>query len=189
MIKKVAKNGFYAGTFDFFHDGHAAVLKSALKLFDSIVVGIGVNPIKNPITALEERVRIIKKFSAVILGGKEHRVSVEAYDAPLVTAARLHKCNFIIRGLRNHDDFGDEMLLASTNNSIEEAFDVLEEDRLETVWIPKGLPISSTLLKQVILLNDPRWSDVFKKYVPPCIYSDLYPLAVRYRESVLSKKG
>ena len=61
MIKKLPKNGFYAGTFDFFHDGHAAVLRSALKLFDSVVLGIGINPTKKPITPVKERIRIINK--------------------------------------------------------------------------------------------------------------------------------
>jgi pantetheine-phosphate adenylyltransferase len=188
MIKKLLKNGFYAGTFDFFHDGHAAVLRSALKLFDSVVVGIGINPTKTPITPVKERIRIINKFSDVVLGRDAHRMQVSAYDTPLVRAARVNNCGFIVRGLRNHDDFGDEMLLANTNRDVEEAFGTLDEDKLETIWIPKGLSISSTLLKQVILLNDDQWEIVFKRYVPPCIFTDLLELAKKYRASIFEPK-
>lgn len=39
-------NGFYAGSFDPFTNGHLHVIKSAAKLFDRLVISVGVNPAK-----------------------------------------------------------------------------------------------------------------------------------------------
>ena len=41
------KIGFYAGSFDPFTNGHLHVISTSAKLFDKIIIGIGVHPIKN----------------------------------------------------------------------------------------------------------------------------------------------
>ena len=38
--------GFYAGSFDPFTNGHLHVVTKSAKLFDKVIIGIGVNPDK-----------------------------------------------------------------------------------------------------------------------------------------------
>ena len=40
--------GFYAGSFSPFTNGHLHVVKEASKLFDKVVIGIGINSRKTP---------------------------------------------------------------------------------------------------------------------------------------------
>lgn len=39
--------GFYPGSFDPFTNGHLHVVKSASKLFDKVIIGIGINSVKS----------------------------------------------------------------------------------------------------------------------------------------------
>ena len=39
-------DAFYAGSFDPFTNGHLHVIKRAAKIFDRVVIGVGVNPTK-----------------------------------------------------------------------------------------------------------------------------------------------
>ena len=41
------KKAIYAGSFDPIHDGHLAVIKKALKMFDELLVIVSINPDKN----------------------------------------------------------------------------------------------------------------------------------------------
>jgi pantetheine-phosphate adenylyltransferase len=43
----------YTGSFDPFHFGHDDIVRRACKLFDSVVVGVGVNPEKQPLFSIE----------------------------------------------------------------------------------------------------------------------------------------
>jgi len=180
------KSAFYAGSFDLFHNGHADVIKHAIKVFDRIIIGVGINSLKTTsLSSFDERIKIINKYLDKTYMHRRKGVWVVTYSSPLVVAAREHGCEFIVRGLRNHDDFGDEMLLKTTNEKIEETFGVPEEKTLETVWIPTNIGTSSTLLKQLIYLDDYRWFNLVKEYVPMWIWEDIKTIAARARE----KKG
>ena len=52
----------YAGSFDPITYGHLDVLTRARSLFDSIVLGIGINPEKSPMFSLEERVTMARSL-------------------------------------------------------------------------------------------------------------------------------
>src|SRR5215813_6729066 len=46
----------YTGTFDPVHLGHLDVIRRGSRLFDRMVIGVGVNPDKQPFFSTEERV-------------------------------------------------------------------------------------------------------------------------------------
>ena len=54
------KTCVFAGTFDPFTTGHEYVVEKGLKLFDKVVIAVGVNNDKKPLFSLEERIKILK---------------------------------------------------------------------------------------------------------------------------------
>ena len=50
----------YPGTFDPVTFGHIDIMKRAMKLFDRLIVAVALNPNKNPLFSLEDRVKFIK---------------------------------------------------------------------------------------------------------------------------------
>jgi len=87
----------FVGSFDPFHEGHASIIRRALNLFDKVVVGIGVNPQKQYMFSIEERIERIKAVFPDIL--------VEAYEDLTIDFARRHGAEYIVKGVRNADDF------------------------------------------------------------------------------------
>ena len=58
MGEKVA---VYPGTFDPFHNGHLEIIRRALGTFDRLIVALGLNPEKETIFTLEERLDMIQR--------------------------------------------------------------------------------------------------------------------------------
>jgi len=54
--------GIYPGSFDPFHVGHLSVLKEAEKLFDKVIIAIGINPEKRESTGGSARLSTVKKI-------------------------------------------------------------------------------------------------------------------------------
>ncbi len=54
----------YPGMFDPVHLGHLDVIERGSRIFDRLVVGVGINPEKAPFFALEERVELVRKVVA-----------------------------------------------------------------------------------------------------------------------------
>ena len=55
------RTAVFPGSFDPITNGHMDVLKRALKLFDSVIIGVGVNSGKSYMFSPEERVAMIRK--------------------------------------------------------------------------------------------------------------------------------
>jgi len=54
------KRAVFPGSFDPFTIGHLDVLKSSLRLFDSVVIAVGYNLQKGGYFSVEERIEIIR---------------------------------------------------------------------------------------------------------------------------------
>ena len=50
----------YTGSFDPITLGHLDVIQRASRIFDAIVVGVGINPEKQPIFSLADRVQLVR---------------------------------------------------------------------------------------------------------------------------------
>ena len=55
------KRALFPGTFDPFTLGHLDITERSLKLFDEIVIGIGVNASKKHLFSLKDRIRFIEE--------------------------------------------------------------------------------------------------------------------------------
>lgn len=103
------KTAVFVGSFDPFHDGHKSIVQRALQLFDRVVVGIGINPDKQYMFSVEER---IERIRAVF---PDNDIAVEAYSGLTIDFARSHGAQYIVKGVRNATDFVYEQQQAEWN--------------------------------------------------------------------------
>lgn len=135
------KTAVFPGSFDPFTLGHMDVLRSALMLFDKVVIAVGNNVQKNGFFTIEERIGIIKSATVNM-----SNVEVYSYTGLTIDFCKKMNIKFIVRGLRTTTDFELERVVAQANSKM--AYDIL------TVFIPAGHEysfISSTVVRDVLL--------------------------------------
>lgn len=101
------------GSFDPFTIGHDSVVRRAVKLFDRLVIGVGVNESKRYMLSAEERVEAIRR-----LYSGDERISVEQYSDLTVDFARRMGAEFIVKGVRSVKDFEFERDQADINRRL-----------------------------------------------------------------------
>ena len=134
---KETRIALFAGSFDPFTLGHENIVLRGLEIFDEVIVGIGINPSKNPMMSDESRVKWIETIFA-----HDSRVKVIAYEGYTVDAAKANGAKFLLRGVRTAADFEYEKQLAAANRCLA---------GIETVLIntlPQLEHISSTLVRE-----------------------------------------
>lgn len=143
--------GFYAGSFDPFTNGHLNVVLKSSKLFDKVVIGIGVNPNKKRRFDKNIMQSAIEK---ILVREELKNVTVTSYENLSVDAAKANNVTFLIRGIRDGIDYNYEENLASLNEEL---------SGLDTIYIRAGSfgNISSSIVMELIRNN----RDV-SKYVP-----------------------
>lgn len=128
----------YPGTFDPITYGHIDIIKRGLNLFDQIIVTIAINPGKNPLFSLDERMAMIRDS----FPDEEQRIQVDSVSGLLVEYAVARRANAIIRGIRAVSDFDYEFQLALMNRKLERDVD--------TIFLMPGLRwifISSSIIR------------------------------------------
>ena len=107
------RTGIFVGSFDPFTIGHDSVVRRAVKLFDRLVIGVGVNESKRYMLPAEERVEAIRR-----LYSGDERISVEQYSDLTVDFARRMGAEFIVKGVRSVKDFEFERDQADINRRL-----------------------------------------------------------------------
>ena len=107
--------GIYPGTFDPITNGHADIIRRAVKIVDRLVIGVARNDGKGPLFATDERVEIVRDEVAHLENGDAERIEVRAFDTLLVNFAQSAGASVIIRGLRAVSDFEYEIQMADMN--------------------------------------------------------------------------
>ena len=134
------KIAVYPGSFDPITLGHLDILTRSLRLFDEVVVAIAVNPRKQTLFSVEERIEFIRGS----LPEGEGRVRYDSFDGLLVEYCRDKSASCIVRGLRALADFEYEFQFAHMNRrlapEIESVFFMTEESNHY---------VSSSLVKEV----------------------------------------
>jgi len=129
----------YPGTFDPPTNGHVDLIQRGAKLFDHLTVAILVNPVKNPLFTVEERVEMLKEATAGI-----GNVSVATFDGMMVDFARQQGASAVLRGIRAISDYEHEFQMALMNRRL--------APEIETVFLqPAGRYsfVSSRMVKEV----------------------------------------
>jgi pantetheine-phosphate adenylyltransferase len=135
----MAMRAVYPGSFDPVTLGHLDLIQRGSRLFERLVVAVGVNAAKTALFSPEERVAMIRAET----GGLAN-VEVATFQGLVVDFAKSRGLNVILRGLRTISDFETEFQMALTNRTF--AQDV------ETVFVMPGEKfqfLSSRLIKEV----------------------------------------
>ena len=129
----------YPGTFDPPTNGHVDLITRWAKLFDRLTVAVLVNPVKNPLFTVEERVEMLKEATSSL-----DNVSVATFDGLMVEFARQQGASAVLRGIRAISDYEYEFQMALMNRRL--------APEIETVFLqPAGRYsfVSSRMLKEV----------------------------------------
>jgi pantetheine-phosphate adenylyltransferase len=134
-----------AGSFDPPTNGHVDMIARATTLFDRVVVALLVNPAKQPIFALDERVAMMRE-----LVGHMPAVEIDTFDGLLADYVRKRKAVAVVRGLRTAAEFAEEWQMALMNRHL--------NPHCETVFIvpaAENMQISSRLVREIASLGGP----------------------------------
>ena len=133
------KRALFPGSFDPITLGHFDIIKRGVKLFDEVVIAIGINADKKYMFSLEERQGFIEEVFK-----NEPRVKIMTYEGLTIDFCKKIDAQFILRGLRNPADFEFEKAIAHTNRKL---------SRIETVFLLTAAStsyISSSIVRDVI---------------------------------------
>ncbi len=147
------RRALFPGSFDPLTLGHYDIIKRGVKLFDEIIVAIGINASKKYMFSLEERKKFIEDAFK-----DEAKVKVVSYEGLTVNYCKEIGVKFILRGLRNPADFEFEKAIAHTNRDLAP---------IETVFLltaAKTSYIASSIVRDVIR-NDGDYTKLVPKSV------------------------
>jgi pantetheine-phosphate adenylyltransferase len=133
----------YTGTFDPVHLGHLDIIARGSKLYDRLVVGVGINPEKTTLFTIEERVRLLEEVAAPF-----GNVEVKAFTGLAVQFVRGLGAGVMIRGLRTLSDMEYEFTMSLMNLNLDPG--------VETVFLmakEEFSHVSSSLLRQIAALG------------------------------------
>jgi pantetheine-phosphate adenylyltransferase len=130
----------YPGTFDPPTNGHVDLIQRGAKIFDHLTVAILVNPVKNPLFTVEERVEMLKEATRSL-----GNVSIATFNGLMVEFAQHIGASAVLRGIRAISDYEHEFQMALMNRRL--------APEIETVFLqPAGRYsfVSSRMVKEVV---------------------------------------
>jgi pantetheine-phosphate adenylyltransferase len=146
----------YTGTFDPVHHGHLDIIGRGSLIFDKLIVGVGINPDKQPFFDQEERVALIEQVIRPYAN-----VSVRPFTRLAVEFVREVGARVMLRGLRTTSDMENEFIMSLMNLNL--------DPEIETVFLMATEAyshLSSTMLRQIASFGGGKNLDNF---LPPVV--------------------
>ena len=137
------RKAVYPGSFDPPTYGHLDIIERASKLFEELIVAVGVNPRKKVMLSTDERMTLLNELTKGL-----PNVSVKSFDGMAVSFVKSQSSKIIIRGIRTVSDFEYEFQMALSNQNL--ARDI------ETVFIMSSQQysyFSASIIKEVLALG------------------------------------
>ncbi|MBG90113.1 MAG: pantetheine-phosphate adenylyltransferase [Verrucomicrobiales bacterium] len=156
------KRAVYAGSFDPLTNGHVWMIEEGAKLFDELIVAIGINPDKQYTFNLDDRLTFLQDA----VGGRPH-VKIDSFENQfLVHYAAQLDAGFILRGIRTETDYDYERGMRHINSDL--------RPEVTSVFLipPREIAeVSSSFVKG--LIGPDGWEEIVKQYVPEGVYRAL----------------
>ena len=141
------RRAIYPGSFDPVTNGHLDIIERGCKLFDEIIIGILVNPDKQPFFTVQERLEMLNEVVKSITQGS-CAVRVDSFTGLLVNYAVAQEANVIVRGIRAISDYEYELQMALMNRRLAPGVETVFMMPAETYSY-----VSSRLVKEVFQLG------------------------------------
>lgn len=136
----MSRIAIFPGSFDPITKGHEDIVRRAIPLFDEIIVALGTNSSKNYMYSTEQRLQWIKDTF------KDCKtIKVIQYQGLTIDVCKKYKVNFILRGLRNSNDYEYEKSIAMMNQAM--------APDIETIYLntkAESAAVSSTIVRDII---------------------------------------
>jgi pantetheine-phosphate adenylyltransferase len=160
------RTAVYTGVFDPITFGHLDVIRRGARLFERLVVAVGINPEKSSFFNQEERVELVRRVVAPLTN-----VEVRPFGTLAVHFVREVGARVILRGLRTTSDMEYEFTMSLANLAL--------DPEIETVFLMANEygHVSSTLIRQIATLGGD-----LDKFVPPLV-KDALLARVRERQA------
>jgi pantetheine-phosphate adenylyltransferase len=152
----------YTGTFDPVHFGHLDVISRGSRLYDTLVVGVGINPDKAPLFSIEERVQLVESVTREF-----GNVEVKPFTGLAVQFVRGVRAGVMLRGIRTTSDMENEFAMSLMNLNLDPG--------IETVFLmakEEYSHVSSSLLRQIAGLGGD-----LSKFLPAAVLGPLFDRA------------
>ena len=148
------RTAVYPASFDPITNGHLDLIDRAARLFDELVVAIGINVEKSGTFEYDERIEILREVLA-----DRPNVRVESFSGLLVDFLRGQDSRIVIRGMRALSDFEYEFEMALMNSHM--------YPEIETVFLmtsERWFYVSSSRLRELA-----RFGTDISEFVPPAV--------------------
>ncbi|MBX9624172.1 MAG: pantetheine-phosphate adenylyltransferase [Gemmataceae bacterium] len=133
----------YTGTFDPVHLGHLDIIERGSRLYDRLIVGVGINPDKATLFSIDERVELLEAVARPF-----GNVEVRKFEGLAVQFVRGAGAGVMVRGLRTLSDMEYEFTMSLMNLNLDPG--------IETVFLmakEEYSHVSSSLLRQIAALG------------------------------------
>jgi len=144
----------YPGSFDPITLGHLNVMERASKLFDRLIVGVGVNIEKQTMFSADERLAMIREATAHL-----ENVEIRTFTRLAVTFVKQCGARIMVRGVRPITDIAAELTMMMANRRL--APDV---ETLFMIADGELAHVSSSLIKQIASVAD---AAELSRFLPP----------------------
>ncbi|WP_370943694.1 pantetheine-phosphate adenylyltransferase [Amycolatopsis sp. cg5] len=145
------------GSYDPATNGHLDIIERSAKLFDEVIVLVGINKNKKGLFTVEERLDMLRETTAGL-----GNVRVDSWQGLTVDYCRDNDIVAITKGLRSVSDFDYELQMAQMNHEL---------SKVETLLMPNNPAygfVSSSLVKEVA-----TYGGDIEHLVPPVVFERL----------------
>ena len=144
----------YPGSFDPVTLGHLDVMERSSRLFDRLIIGVGVNIEKRPMFDGAERLDLVQTATAHL-----ENVEIQEFHGLAVEFVKSCGASVMIRGVRPITDIPAELTMMMANRRL-----APEVETLFMLADGELAHVSSSLIKQIASLADEQ---SLAKFLPP----------------------